>query len=39
VPFTARYDGTDRWLKRINVTHDLRRSRAMRASAGNRLIG
>ncbi|MEU2427597.1 arginine beta-hydroxylase, Fe(II)/alpha-ketoglutarate-dependent [Streptomyces sp. NPDC007851] len=39
VPFTARYDGTDRWLKRINVTHDLRRSRTMRASAGNRLIG
>jgi L-asparagine oxygenase len=19
VPFTARYDGTDRWLKRVNI--------------------
>ncbi|MBP2478023.1 putative NAD(P)/FAD-binding protein YdhS [Crossiella equi] len=25
-PFTARYDGTDRWLRRINITADLRRS-------------
>ncbi|MEU7581328.1 guanitoxin biosynthesis L-enduracididine beta-hydroxylase GntD [Streptomyces sp. NPDC041068] len=25
-PFTARYDGTDRWLRRINVTADLRRA-------------
>ncbi|WP_062650045.1 arginine beta-hydroxylase, Fe(II)/alpha-ketoglutarate-dependent [Streptomyces maremycinicus] len=39
VPFTARYDGTDRWLKRINVTHDLRKSRAMRATSSTRLIG
>ena len=29
-PFKARYDGTDRWLKRINITRDLRRSRAAR---------
>ncbi|MFC9248859.1 guanitoxin biosynthesis L-enduracididine beta-hydroxylase GntD [Streptomyces sp. NPDC057136] len=29
-PFTARHDGTDRWLKRINVTGDLRKSRAAR---------
>ena len=27
-PFKARHDGTDRWLKRINVTRDLRKSRA-----------
>lgn len=27
-PFKARYDGTDRWLKRINITRDLRKSRA-----------
>ncbi|HEX2641376.1 MAG TPA: guanitoxin biosynthesis L-enduracididine beta-hydroxylase GntD, partial [Thermoanaerobaculia bacterium] len=26
--FKARYDGTDRWMKRLNVTRDLRRSRA-----------
>ncbi|WP_369214569.1 guanitoxin biosynthesis L-enduracididine beta-hydroxylase GntD [Streptomyces flavofungini] len=37
--FDARYDGTDRWLKRVNVTHDLRRSGAMRRSVGSRLIG
>lgn len=39
VPFQARYDGSDRWLKRVNVTCDLRKSREMRASAGSRLIG
>ncbi|WP_329347558.1 arginine beta-hydroxylase, Fe(II)/alpha-ketoglutarate-dependent [Streptomyces sp. NBC_01261] len=39
VPFTARFDGTDRWLKRINVTHDLRKSRTMRATSSTRLIG
>ncbi|KOV68779.1 guanitoxin biosynthesis L-enduracididine beta-hydroxylase GntD [Streptomyces sp. MMG1121] len=37
--FTARYDGTDRWLKRVNVTHDLRKSRGLRRSVGARLIG
>jgi Fe(II)/alpha-ketoglutarate-dependent arginine beta-hydroxylase len=26
-PFKARHDGTDRWLKRVNVTRDLRKSR------------
>jgi hypothetical protein len=26
-PFTARHDGTDRWLKRINIACDLRKSR------------
>lgn len=25
-PFKARYDGTDRWLKRLNLTRDLRKS-------------
>jgi Fe(II)/alpha-ketoglutarate-dependent arginine beta-hydroxylase len=37
-PFTARHDGTDRWLKRINVTCDLRKSRAARASLTARAI-
>jgi Fe(II)/alpha-ketoglutarate-dependent arginine beta-hydroxylase len=27
-PFKARHDGTDRWLKRVNVACDLRKSRA-----------
>lgn len=26
-PFTARYDGTDRWLQRINISRDLRPAR------------
>jgi Fe(II)/alpha-ketoglutarate-dependent arginine beta-hydroxylase len=38
-PFTARYDGTDRWLKRVNVTRDLRKSRAQRATPTCRLVG
>lgn len=38
-PFTARYDGTDRWLKRVNVTTDLRKSSDMRGRLGPRLIG
>ncbi len=29
-PFKARHDGTDRWLKRVNITRDLRKSRAAR---------
>ncbi|SEK58069.1 guanitoxin biosynthesis L-enduracididine beta-hydroxylase GntD [Nonomuraea pusilla] len=37
-PFTARYDGTDRWLRRVMVTRDLRKSRALRASAPSRVI-
>jgi Fe(II)/alpha-ketoglutarate-dependent arginine beta-hydroxylase len=28
--FTARHDGTDRWLKRVNIACDLRKSRAAR---------
>jgi hypothetical protein len=38
-PFKARYDGTDRWLKRVNVTRDLRRSRALREPATSRVLG
>lgn len=37
-PFPARYDGRDRWLKRVHVTRDLRRSRAWRSSAGVPII-
>jgi len=29
-PFKARHDGTDRWLKRVNISRDLRKSRAAR---------
>ncbi|MEU3650026.1 guanitoxin biosynthesis L-enduracididine beta-hydroxylase GntD [Lentzea sp. NPDC034063] len=37
-PFKARFDGTDRWLKRINVARDPRKSRAARAAASARVI-
>ena len=37
-PFKARYDGRDRWLKRINVVRDLRKSRDARVSATSRVI-
>jgi Fe(II)/alpha-ketoglutarate-dependent arginine beta-hydroxylase len=37
-PFKAKYDGTDRWLKRVKITHDLRKSRGHRASATSRKI-
>ena len=37
-PFTARYDGTDRWLKRVNITRDLRKSRAARPYISSRVI-
>jgi L-asparagine oxygenase len=36
--FQARYDGTDRWLKRLNITRNLRGSRAWRPAADNRII-
>jgi enduracididine beta-hydroxylase len=36
--FQARYDGTDRWLKRVNITRDLRRSRAHRVSSDSRVV-
>jgi Fe(II)/alpha-ketoglutarate-dependent arginine beta-hydroxylase len=36
--FEARYDGRDRWLKRVNLARDLRKSRSHRASAMARAI-
>jgi Taurine catabolism dioxygenase TauD, TfdA family len=36
--FKARFDGTDRWLKRINVARDLRKSRAVRKAPSSRVI-
>lgn len=36
--YPARYDGNDRWLKRINVTRDLRKSRDMRMTNTSRII-
>ncbi|MES1243390.1 MAG: guanitoxin biosynthesis L-enduracididine beta-hydroxylase GntD [Acidobacteriota bacterium] len=37
-PFVARYDGKDRWLKRINIARDLRKSRPSRPAADSRVI-
>ncbi|MFI6512055.1 arginine beta-hydroxylase, Fe(II)/alpha-ketoglutarate-dependent [Streptosporangium sp. NPDC050855] len=37
--FQPRYDGRDRWLKRINVTRDLHRSRQVRADGDSRILG
>jgi Fe(II)/alpha-ketoglutarate-dependent arginine beta-hydroxylase len=37
-PFTARHDGTDRWLKRVNIACDLRKSRAARRPDSPRSI-
>lgn len=37
-PFHASYDGKDRWLKRVNITRDLRYSRFARESATSLLI-
>lgn len=37
-PFRARFDGTDRWLRRLNITRDLRKSRHARLSAQSRVI-
>ncbi|MEH1030080.1 arginine beta-hydroxylase, Fe(II)/alpha-ketoglutarate-dependent [Micromonospora profundi] len=36
--FRARYDGSDRWLKRLNITRNLRGSRAWRPAADDRII-
>ena len=36
--FKARFDGTDRWLKRINITRDLRKSRDVREAPASRVI-
>ncbi|PZT70944.1 clavaminate synthase [Streptomyces sp. SW4] len=37
-PFTPRYDGTDRWLKRLNLTADLRRSAGRRTGRHGRAV-
>jgi Fe(II)/alpha-ketoglutarate-dependent arginine beta-hydroxylase len=37
-PFKARFDGTDRWLKRVNITRDLRKSREGRLTPDSRVI-
>jgi Fe(II)/alpha-ketoglutarate-dependent arginine beta-hydroxylase len=37
-PFKAKYDGTDRWLKRINIARDLRKSRSARRAGASRVI-
>jgi hypothetical protein len=36
--FKARFDGTDRWLKRINIARDLRKSRGVRQAPASRVI-
>lgn len=36
--FEARFDGTDRWLKKAVVTRDLRKSREFRAGADGRIL-
>ena len=36
--FKARYDGTDRWLKRMNIARDLRKSRSARTTCSSRVI-
>ncbi len=36
--FKARFDGTDRWLKRINIARDLRKSRGVREAPASRTI-
>ena len=37
-PFRPRFDGTDRWLRKVTVTRDLRRSRARRSGADSRVL-
>jgi len=36
--FVARYDGTDRWLKRLNISRNLRTSRSARRSSADRVV-
>jgi hypothetical protein len=36
--FKAMYDGTDRWLKRANITRNLRKSRDARISCASRIV-
>jgi Fe(II)/alpha-ketoglutarate-dependent arginine beta-hydroxylase len=37
-PFKASYDGNDRWLKRVNISRDIRKSRDMRITDTSRII-
>ncbi|WP_418959813.1 guanitoxin biosynthesis L-enduracididine beta-hydroxylase GntD [Streptomyces tritici] len=37
-PFRAAYDGTDRWLKKLVLSRDLRTSRALRQSVDSRVL-
>ena len=37
-PFYAKYNGDDRWLKRVRITRDLRKSRGLRKSSNYRII-
>lgn len=37
-PFVASHDGTDRWLKKVLVTRDLRKSRQIRGSSQSRVL-
>lgn len=34
----AKYDGDDRWLKRVRIARDLRKSRSQRNSGNDRII-
>ncbi|MGW3166854.1 TauD/TfdA family dioxygenase [Streptomyces sp. NPDC001142] len=36
--FRARYDGTDRWMRKLTVVRDLRRSRGLRRGSEGRVI-
>jgi len=36
--YTPRFDGTDRWLKRVNIAIDLRKSRALRETSNFHVI-
>ncbi|MFE2285536.1 guanitoxin biosynthesis L-enduracididine beta-hydroxylase GntD [Streptomyces sp. NPDC059443] len=38
-PFRAEFDGSDRWLKRVNIVRDLRRTRPGRPDGATRVIG
>jgi Fe(II)/alpha-ketoglutarate-dependent arginine beta-hydroxylase len=37
-PYRARFDGRDRWLRRVNLARDLRKSRDARVDPGSRVI-
>ncbi|MFC7584421.1 TauD/TfdA family dioxygenase [Nonomuraea antimicrobica] len=37
-PFEVRYDGTDRWLKKLTVSRNLRRSHAISATKNRRVL-